>query len=284
MSIDNPTMSSPKNQDRRIHWLHDQVFCIPNTKLDTATKMVVFGISQEFVRRGISHTQPTKIWTPNVMGSSGVSKDTVQSSTSKLVKAEALTKELKWEKDKLGEKKQRVYIAFTLAFMRNPAALFVEVEESGHGGKRIKRHKGCGGEIVNLCTTCGQTHIPNHETYLEEVKEDDTPDGTQGAVDKDGQPLPSMEELDHWYDMGTDAAEIPDDVAEPMGGEDAALQAKPLDIRTRMNMPRYQREVLYDEDMSEVDAALSEIAKEPKYEPMDAGTPIIQKGKYGRTS
>src|SRR5579859_1935979 len=222
----------------RNSWLHDKVFAIPSTKLDWSTKGVVFGISQEFIRRRLPHTQLTKIWYPNIADNSGLSNETVKSCVMKLHKAQAIVKEVKFETDPVTkERKKRVWIAFTPLFIDDPFQLYGEVEESGHGGKRVKRHKGCGGEIVNLCTTCGQTHIPNSETYIDNVDE--------LSQQPDGQTLPTMAELDRDYAY-LDASDIPDDIAESMGVENA-LNASAREIGKYINTPRYIREGLDEE-------------------------------------
>src|SRR5579859_1784638 len=229
----------------RNDWLLNKVACIPNNKLDAVTKLVVLGISQEFVRLNAPHSQLTKVWYPNIADHCGLSVQTVNSSVSKLSKCHAIIKETKCEKQ---SRIRRTWVAFTPEFLINPALLFTDVEESNHGGKRVKRHKGCGGQIVNLCTACGQTHIPDSEVYYQEEGE---PERNQELLTKlDAQ----IELTDKYYE----ASQIDDDVVDAMGGPEQALAASPREIAERMSTPIHIRQGLDDEDRAQVDEIMQQ--------------------------
>jgi len=129
---------------RRDNWFINKVCCIPNQKLDATTKLVVLGMSQQFVERGVNHTQMMKLWYEGIQAYCGLSDDSVGKSTRKLEKVSAVIKELRPEKNQQGIKVNRVWLGFTPEFLTDPASLFVDAETSNHGGKRVKRHKGCG--------------------------------------------------------------------------------------------------------------------------------------------
>src|SRR5579859_875455 len=92
----------------RNDWLLNKVACIPNTKLNAVTKLVVLGISQEFVRLNVPHTQLTKVWYPNIADHCGLSVDAIGSSVKKLLECHAIIKDKECEK---GTKKTRVCVA-----------------------------------------------------------------------------------------------------------------------------------------------------------------------------
>lgn len=233
---------------RRNTWLHEKVFCIPNKKLDSTTKLVVFALSQWFVHKGIPHQHPIKIWYQDIQDRTGLSDDAVSTALVKLARARAIIKETKKvPSGPTGEKKRRVFISFTPEFLTDPGSLFAEVEDRNHGGKRTRKiHKGCGGEIVNLCTTCGQSHIPDSEVELlvevdGEVSEPE-PDAKRTELQRMDEYIAAT---DHYYD----AAEIDDDVVDAFGGPEQALKASNREIAEMMSKPVNIRNGVSDEEM-----------------------------------
>jgi hypothetical protein len=229
----------------RNDWFVNRLACVPNSKLDWISKGIVLGISQEFIRLGIPHDELTMIWYGNVSDHSGLPTKTISNGVGHLVKAKALITETKWVSDKVTkEKKRRTLIAFTREFISNPGALFEEQEKINKRGQGVRRHKGCGGEVVNLCTQCGQSHIPETEIYYA-----DDPDEKEDAP-RDGKEM--LAQLDNLIDIMApyyDAADIDDDVTDALGGAAQALTASPGEIAQRMAVPRHVREGLDDEDL-----------------------------------
>lgn len=174
----------------RASWIFNKVSSIPNAKLDWTTKGVVIGISQQYVERGIPHSQMMKLWYQGIQDYNGLSSDSIGKSVAKLKKARAAIAEQRAERKSDGSTARPMWFCFTPEFLTDPAQLFIDAIESNHGGSRVKRHKGCGGEIVNLCTACGETHIPESETYYEnepeempgELASNDEPERLESAI------------------------------------------------------------------------------------------------------
>lgn len=235
-------------------WLLDKVFSIPNNRLDAATKMVTFGLSQEFIRLGVPHQQLTKMWLPNVADNCGLSVQTVSSSIAKLAKAQAVVKETK--KVPCGptkEKKTRLFMAFTPLMLVNPALLFSEVEESNYGGKRESIRcphcdeyhpiKKCS---TFTCTGCGSVI---EELTVSVTLENEAPQ-PEVRTEEEKQVLAKLDELIEATDKYYDAAEIDDDAVEAMGGPEKALAASPQEIAKVMAVPYVVRK--YGEDAEEL--------------------------------
>lgn len=256
-SIKTPSYYTPRRLFLRDSWI-GRVFSLPNVKLDPHAKLVVFGVSQEYVRLGIPHSHPLKIWYPNVQDCTGLSDKSVASSIDRLVKANAMTKETKWlPSGPTKEKKRRVFVSFTVEFLTNLTMLFEEVEDRDIGGMRARRvHRNCGGTVVNVCTECGTADIPASDVYWEKIV-DGEPLGQKTKEQSDE--LHRMDEYIAATNRYYDAAEIDDDVVDAMGGADAALAASSREIAERMAQPAFIRNGLTEEDLETIDMALREM-------------------------
>jgi hypothetical protein len=239
-------------------WFLDKVMPIANNRLDATTKMVTFGISQEFIRMGVSHSQLTKIWYPNVADNAGLSQESVVSGVSKLAKAQAITKETKYIPcGPTKEKKKRTFIAFTPLFLTNPALVFSEVQISNHGGKResircphCDEYHPLKQRSTITCSGCGSVI----EELTKVVTLDNAAPTPEVRTDEERQVLARLDELIEATDTYYDAAEIDDEAVEAMGGAEKALAASPREIAEVMKTPYVIRK--YGEDAEELlDAA-----------------------------
>lgn len=237
-------------------WFSKRIAPIPNNILDWSTKGVIFGVSQEFVQKNIPLTRLLKVWYPNLRDHCGMTEGTFKKGMATLTQAKAIIKSTTTEPDKTTkEKKTRTWLAFTPEFIKDPISLFapLQKEEKRGGDRRIKRHKGCGGEVVNLCTTCGETHISEKDVYFESADSQESDISNDGRVD-----LAQLDALIAATDQYYEAADIDDDVVDAMGGADKALAASPAEIARIMAMPRYEREGITAE---EYDLAFDEMAR-----------------------
>src|SRR6266566_2318485 len=227
-------------------WFFDRLACVPNEKLDWISKGVVLGISQEFIRKSIPHTELTMIWYGNVSDHSGLPVKTISRGVGHLVKVKAMITQTKWLVDKVtGEKKRRTLVAFTPEFLADPGFL-VEEQEKINKRSGTKRHKGCGGEIVNLCVKCGKSHISEFDVYF---ADDDNLDQTEDAPPDGKEMLAKLDTLIADMAPYYDASSIDDDVVDAMGGAENALAASPDEIARFMSVPRHIREGVDDDDM-----------------------------------
>jgi hypothetical protein len=245
--------SSDKEQ-ARMAWLLHKVACIPNNKLDWVTKGVVVGISNEFARLGVPHGQLTKVWYPNIAEQSGLSIESVKGGITKLEKVKAIIKEVRAEYNKdTRERNKRVWLSFTPEFLVNPANLFVDAPSSNHGGKRMSvccPHCGQYHPLHKItsfyCTGCGG--MIDHLTETQTV-ENVSPREEEETEDKHRALLARLDMLIDSSDNYYDAATIPDDVVDEMGGAQVVLQADPLELAERMSIPPEIRQGLDTEDI-----------------------------------
>ncbi len=258
--MSNTSMYSPKQELKRLMWFAHEVGKLDNRKIDSSVKMVLLGISNEFARMNVPHAEMTKIWYEGVANQCGLSVDAVQKGVIKLVKIGFLKKEVKWEEDKIThEKKKRVWLAFSSEVLANPEPMIMEVEKSNRGGKRssvqcphcgeyhalAKRTtfscEGCGGVIEAMTVIERVRNVPPDESTLDEENV------AHQAL------LARLDSLIEGSEAFYDAADIPDDVVDELGGPEAALTAQPIEIAKLMAVPMHIRQGLSDEDMELVD-------------------------------
>lgn len=251
---------TPRRLFQRDHWLGSKVFSLPNLKLDSDAKQIIFGISQEYIRLGIPHHCQLKIWYENIASYTGMSVKSVGACIDRLVRAGAMTKETKVvASGPRKEKKRRVFIAFTPEFLLEPAKLFSEIPDRDIGGNRPRRlHKNCGGEITNTCMKCGESRIQEKDIYIARIDESGEP--VEEAQQREE--LARMDEYIAATDRYYDAAEIDDDVVDAMGGVERALAASNREIAVMMGKPIHERQGLTDEDLEAIDQAFKSMGKQ----------------------
>lgn len=234
-------------------WLIDKVYPITNTKLDATTKMVTLGLVQEFALHSTPLSHPLKVWYGNIQENTGLSKESIVSSVAKLAKVRAITKETKKVPcAPTNEKKNRTFIAFTPEFLSNPVMLFVDVEESNHGGKResircphcdeyhpLKQRttitcSGCGSVIEELTKVITlDNEAPTNNGYTEEEK--------QQLADLKARTESLVSIIENYGEVSS----IPDFVVSEMGGIEAVEKASPQKIAAEVENYEDMQELAY---------------------------------------
>lgn len=141
-------------------------------------------------------------------------------------------------------------VAFMPIVENDPSGISI-CDRKKPGGYRIKIHKGCGGTVTNMCTSCGVHDIPISQI---EYLDSETVQRNTGELERMDQ---YIAETDRYYE----AADIDDDVVEQFGGPEAVLRAKPADIAKALSVPLHVRQGLTDEDLAMIDRTLDEMRR-----------------------
>ncbi len=233
----------------------EEVYEISNKKLNGDNKTFLFGLLRDFAERGIYPTTLSIVWYPKLEKYTGIPERTLVRIVGELVASKVLIKENKWERNrKTHETKKRTLLAVTESFLLDPSNILIATEDSNWGGSRtpIRRHKNCGGEVVNLCTMCGQTHIPDSEIYLQYVDELST---SQDELKK--QQLQQLDAIANQFEPTVDAHDIPDHLYDIHG---PAILEKPLsELQQAMKLTREEYEGVSPEDLDEAARQIKEM-------------------------
>ena len=243
---------------KRSLWLFKYIDSVDNAKLSPAEKYIIRSIFWEFLRKRILPSQLTKMWYPNIGSHCGLSYDAVGTAIKRFAKFGILSHQVKREKNTHGEETNRVYLAFTPEFLTTPWEVIAKIPEKNRGGKREPIQCPHCGEYHKLskkstytCTGCG-CQIDSLTEYQEIPN--DPPSTTQLGKTEQETELARMDKIISDSESYHEAADIPDDIVDAMGGPQEALSASPVEIGKRMSVPRHEREGLTDEDMATVDA------------------------------